>query len=158
MKRAVNFNFVTALVIAIVLVAAATLFYIGAWSAQKQLEQYELQGDAQSFTTLIKGVGYVFGYILLGIIQVFSVLVAVIGGLLFLLNLAARLIHTPYDGGRLLAYRILMGIEYGIISILAILFICFLWEQWYIWLPCSGYCLAITVFGCINTYSDRIKA
>lgn len=158
MKKAVNFNFVTVLVISIVLVAVATIFFIGAWYDQKQLDEYELQGASQSFMTLIEGVGYVFAYILLGLIQVFAVIVAVVGGLLFLLNLAARLVYMPYDGGRLIAYRILMGIEYGIIVILSILCICLLWEYWYVWLPCSGYCLGITVMGCINTYSDRIKA
>lgn len=79
-----------------------------------------------SIVLVTVAVGYCFGIVLLGLVQVYSVIVAVIGGLLFLLNLTARLVHTSYDGGRLLAYRILMGVEYGIIAILAVLCICLL--------------------------------
>lgn len=167
MKKAANFNFISILIISVVLfiLALAVQFYIlpmqnglsDLRGTMSDIRQQDEIGDVEGYAFLLSGAAYIFGAFTTGIIIAICVIVEILAILLFIPNLIARIVYSA-NGGRLLAYRIIMGIEYAGVTAFSILLILLFWKNWPICIPCGGYCLAISVIGCINTYTERIKS
>ncbi len=167
MKKAANFNFISILVISVLLfiLALAVQLYIlpmqnelsdlrGTMSDIRQQDEID---DVGGYALLLSGAGYFLGAFATGILVAICVIAEIIAVLLFIPNLIARIVYSG-NGGRLLAYRIIMGIEYAGVAAFSVLLILLFWNNWAICIPCGGYCLAITIIGCINTYTARIKS
>ena len=167
MKKAVNFNFISILIISVLLfvLALAVQFYISPFQSElsdlkgtiSDIQQQDEIGDVEGYAFLFGGAAYAFGAFTTGITIAICVIVEVLAILLFIPNLIARIVYSA-NGGRLLAYRIIMGIEYAGVTVFSILLIWLSWKNWAICIPCGGYCLAITIIGCIKTYTARIKS
>ena len=90
------------------------------------------------------------------LIKAILIIMVVYALLLFVIALAARLVYKD-SGGRLLAYRIIMGIEYALQGIMEVLLIISITR-----LPTIGNVLgavilgAEIIYGAINTYTPRI--
>ena len=88
-----------------------------------------------------------------------AITLAVIAALLFIPLLTARLVYRN-TGGRLLAYRIIMGVEYFFLSLFALLLLVMTVGNVLsaiILIPFSLIMIAIIAVNMVNTYSDRIK-
>lgn len=167
MKKAANFNFISILIISVILfiLALTVQFHIlpmqsGLSDLRETMSGIQHQdeiGDVEGYAFLLSGAAYIFGAFTTGIIIAICVIVEFLAVLLFIPNLIARIVYSS-DGGCLLAYRIIMGIEYAGITAFSLLLIWLFGKNWLICIPCGGYCLAVTVIGCINTYTARIKS
>lgn len=165
-KRTVNANFVMILSVILLLCAVAGFFGFYAHSAQGYGGQY-----AESASNIldkgidtVSGWGVIFGtlgaaamtiatgafYLLMGLLLFYAII-------MLILLIIARCVYRN-EGGRLLAYRILMGIEYVLILLLV-------WIMWgifnstysFLTLILSLIFLALTIWSMVNTYSSRIR-
>lgn len=110
--------------------------------------------DVEGYSVIFKGMLY--GFVAFG--ELFVVMVAILCGfgafIVFFPALLARLLYKN-SNGRILAYRIIMGIDYVIITAIALVMLGGM-ELSAVWLIPLGM-LAIVVCGIINTYSERIR-
>lgn len=109
--------------------------------------------------TLFTGFAGLTGALLMIVCWTVAITMSVMAVLIFIPLLAARLVYRN-TGGRLLAYRILMGIDYFLLTLLTLLF-CSVWLEDILgaifFLPFILVLIAIIVVNMVNTYSDRIK-
>ena len=131
MKKA-NINFILAMVVVVAMLLISFTVWRAVSKADKELEQIENSinekrqgdeiGDVEGYGIIMESFGYLIGG--LGVIALKLALIFLTGyaALLFLVALIARLVYKN-SGGRLLAYRIIMGIEYALQSIIEVLFI-----------------------------------
>lgn len=166
MKKAVNFNFISILIISITLLISAAAMYSSILSSQNDLthtktaierirDQDEI-GDVEGYGLLLSYTAYGLGSAAVALGKLVCIVILIMAVFLFIPNLLARLIYSA-SGGRLLAYRIIMGFEYISVLLIALLGISLFGSIWWLKILCGGYCLVITVIGCINTYTSRIK-
>lgn len=166
-KKRANFNFLSILLISVVLLILAAVLCFLTFSATDELTgtrekiegilQQDEIGDVEGYALLASGGAYAIGAFATGFMIVMCVLIVIAAVALFLPNLIARLVYAP-AGGRLIAYRIIMGFEYAFVILFGLL--CgslFKSKLWIAMLSC-GYCVMITIIGCINTYTARIKS
>lgn len=166
--RPVTFNFVSVTVLAalIMLVGMLCVFALGSTSTTKTdikadiEETYENAGDeglgdVEGYGVIINGLAY--GFLAMGeiIVAAIAILCGFGAFIIFFPALLARLLYKDSDG-RILAYRIIMGIDYGIITAMAIGVLSMQEELSTAWLIPLGM-LVIVVCGIINTYSERIR-
>lgn len=128
MKK-VNINFLLAMIITIVIAVVAGTCVVGAIivgdAVKENVQEMEKERLTDDEIDDVEGYGYIINYFGAGASGLFTIglwIIAVIAILyallLFVFSLVARLVFAD-SKGRLLAYRILMGIEYGLQSILA---------------------------------------
>lgn len=110
--------------------------------------------DVEGYSVIFKGILYSF--VTFGeMVVVMLVISCGLGAfIVFFPALLARLLYKKSDG-RILAYRMIMGIDYVIITAIALVMLGGT-ELSAFWLIPLGM-LAIVVCGAINTYSERIK-
>lgn len=165
--KPITFNFVSVVIVAVLIILAGVFATASLSSADA------VQTDMKSQITEIhenageEGIGDVYGYGLIflnlgygvaALGEVFAVATMIICGLgAFIIvfpALLARLLYKNSDG-RILAYRIIMGIDYVVIAAIAFMLLggSAVLINWIIPLAM----LAIVVCGMINTYSNRIK-
>lgn len=168
-KRPVNINFITILAVVILLAGLAVASGCAAMSISDEVNTVGHQfndlragGDDNvvgGWGILITGVAGLTGAILVVLCWTVAITLAVIAALLFIPLLTARLIYRN-TGGRLLAYRIIMGVEYFFLSLFALMLLGMAVGNVlsvFILLPFSLIIIAITAVNMVNTYSDRIK-
>ncbi len=165
--RPVTFNFVSVTILAVLIMLAGILGTLSLSSASTVKadikteidETFENAGedgidDVEGYSLIFYGLGY--GIATIG--EVFGAAIILLCGLgafiIFFPALLARLLYKNSDG-RILAYRIIMGIDYVIITAIALMMLggSALLTDWLIPLGI----LAIVVCGIINTYSNRIR-
>ena len=163
----VKVNFALAMVIIIVIALAAVLCATGAAIISKTLDSTVEALDEERLSDDeiddVEGYGYIIRYIGAGaswvaelVLWVMAVIAGIYAVLLFAFALAARL---SFSTGKnvLLAYRILMGIEYGLQGILECQIIRMLFDGFSVVLFVAIVVLTLEiVFSARNTYSDRI--
>lgn len=167
MKKRVNFNFISILLIsaALLIVAVALCFMTlsstseltGTRETIKEIQQQDEIGDVEGYALLASGGAYAMGALATGFMIVMCVLIAIAAVVLFLPNLIARLVYAP-SGGRLIAYRIIMGFEYALVVFFGLLCYSFFKPKLWIAIASCGYCVIITIIGCVNTYTARIRS
>lgn len=163
----VKVNFALAMVVIIAVALAAGLCAAGAAKLGKltnttveTLDEERLNDDEIDD---VEEYGYILRYLGVGVswlAELILWIVAVVAGiyavLLFVFAMTARLTFSPCKK-RLLAYRILMGFEYGLQGILAVTMIDILVDDFSIVLFGIAAALILEmVFSARNTYSDRI--
>lgn len=120
-------------------------------------------GDVEGYAYLLELLGSGFQGLASLLVLMMAVLLAGYGGVILLLTLVARAVYrqTP---GRILAYRVIMGIDLFILALPAPSLL----RSWIDGMtrgepsgwPLLGLILLVVVvaFGCRNTYTDRIGA
>ncbi|MBQ3512326.1 MAG: hypothetical protein IJA32_00805 [Lachnospiraceae bacterium] len=165
MKKA-NINFILAMVVVVAVLLISFTVWRAVSKADKELEQIESSinekrqgdeiGDVEGYGIIMESFGYLIGG--LGVIALKLALIFLTGyaALLFLVALIARLVYKN-SGGRLLAYRIMMGIEYALQALMEVILILSVIE-----LPTVSNVLATIllgadiIFSARNTYTARI--
>ena len=164
-KRPVNINFITILAVVIFLVVFAVASGCAAMSIADEVNTVGNQfNDLRASTDdgwgiVITGFAGLTGVMLVILCWTVAITLAVIAAILFIPLLTARLVYRN-TGGRLLAYRIIMGVEYFFLSLFALLLLGMAVGNVLsvvILLPFSLIISAIIVLNMVNTYSDRIK-
>lgn len=167
-KKPVNVNFISVLSIIILLVGLAVtigIFAAGAGnessavgSAINEMRAGEV-GDVEGWGMLLMGAVGLTGVMASAFYWFFAIIFFLMALFLFIPLLIARLLYSN-TGGRLLAYRIIMGITYLLMLPLLMLLLSFIG----IGIPITifailGVLLLLVVLGLnvINTYSNRIK-
>lgn len=167
--KPITFNFVSVIIVAVLFIlagvfATASLSLNDADAVQTDIkskitEIHENAGedgidDVYGYGLVILNLGY--GVATLG--EAFVVATMILCGLgafiIFFPALLARLLYKNSDG-RIMVYRIIMGIDYVMIAVLALMLLggSALLIDWLIPLAM----LVIVVCGVINTYSNRIR-
>lgn len=167
-KKPVNVNFITILAVVLLLVGlgavsgcAAMSISDGVSAAGSKFQELLVQGGdtVSGWGTLFTGFAGLTGALLMIVCWTVAITMSVMAVLIFIPLLAARLVYRN-TGGRLLAYRILMGIDYFLLTLLTLLF-CSVWLEDILgaifFLPFILVLIAIIVVNMVNTYSDRIK-
>ncbi len=164
-KRPVNINFITILAVVIFLAVFAAASGCAAMSISDEVNTVGNQfNDLRAsrddgWGILLTGFAGLTGAILVVLCWAVAITLAVIAALLFIPLLTARLVYRN-TGGRLLAYRIIMGVEYFFLSLFALMLLGMMAGNVLsavILLPLSLIIIAITAVNMVNTYSDRIK-
>ena len=164
-KRPVNINFITILAVVIFLAVCAVASGCAAMNISEEVNTVghqfsDLRASADDgWGIVITGFAGLTGVMLVILCWTAAITLAVIAVLLFIPLLAARLVYRN-TGGRLLAYRIIMGVEYFLLSLFALLLLVMVVGNVLsaiIRLPFSLMIIAITAVNMVNTYSDRIK-
>lgn len=168
-KRPVNINFITILAVVILLaglavagVSAAMDLMNGVSAVGNEFLDLWRSGDdnvAAGWGMLITGFAGLTGALLVILCWTAVITLAVIAVLLFIPLLIARLVYRN-TGGRLLAYRIIMGVEYFFLSLFVLLLLGLMMGNVLsavVLLPFSLIVIAIIATNMMNTYSDRIK-
>lgn len=168
-KRPVNINFITILMVVIVLaglsavsVGVAMNLTDGLSAVGNEFNELRAGGDDNAVAgwgILITGFAGLTGAILVVLCWIVAITLAVIAVLLFIPLLIARLVYKN-TGGRLLAYRIIMGVEYFFLSLFALLVFGLMAVNVLsavILLPLLNIIIAIIATNMVNTYTDRIK-
>ncbi len=169
MMKKVNINFILTLILptVLVVVAIATKCWLVTLEAEldglKTEMDVELQAeeidDVAGYGLIAQSFGYTAGMVIFIVAELFFVILpSIFAIILFVPALIARCIYSERKG-RLLAYRILMGIEYTLVGLigLACIFIFHEGDALLIGLTGLGCCLAITVTGSILTYTKPVK-
>lgn len=163
----VKVNFTLAMVIIIVIALAAALCAASAAIISKTLDSTVEALDEERLTDDeiddVEGYGFILRYLGAGAGWVAELVLwgmAIMAGsyavLLFVFALIARLSFSP-SKKRLFAYRILMGIEYGLQGILVLQIVWMLLDGFSVFLLGIAFMLTLEiVFSARNTYSDRI--
>lgn len=165
MKK-VNINFILAIIIVVVLLVLSFSLWRAVQKADKELERIESSidekrqeneiDDVEGHGMILESFAYLIGGMGVILIKAILIIMVVYALLLFVIALAARLVYKD-SGGRLLAYRIIMGIEYALQGIMEVLLIISITQ-----LPTIGNVLgavilgAEIIYGAINTYTPRI--
>ena len=164
-KRPVNINFITILAVVIFLAVCAVASGCAALNISEGVNAVGNQfNDLRASTDdgwgiVITGFAGLTGVMLVILCWTVAITLAVIAALLFIPLLTARLVYRN-TGGRLLAYRIIMGVEYFFLSLFALLLLVMTVGNVLsaiILIPFSLIMIAIIAVNMVNTYSDRIK-
>lgn len=125
------------------------------------LEQDEID-DMEGYGLIVSGIGYGLGMIAIVVLKLFFVFFPLVLALHMLLYAGiARLVYAP-QGGRLLWYRILMGVVYFCMILLIALVFLYIsmippfTKQIVFWIWEAGI-VAVLVVNLRNTYSSRIR-
>ncbi len=103
-----------------------------------------------------QGAGYGFGAFAGTMLMIVIFMVGGYAGLLFVFAVMARIIFAK-EGGRLLAYRILMGVEYVLQAGIVVFLISMLLEGFdFVFLLMTLMILAGLIYSARNTYTKRI--
>ena len=124
-------------------------------SFQEATQDGEVE-DVEGYALIMQGIGYGFGKLGYLIVMAATVLLTIYAALLGIFAVAAR---VAFNRERLLAYRILMGVEYVLQAIA---------EIFLLWLMIPGgftpVCVAMevlllgmTIYSAVNTYSVRMQ-
>lgn len=167
-KKPVNVNFISVLSIIILLAGLAVIFGIFAagagnesaavGSAIDEMRAGEV-GDVEGWGMLLMGAVGLTGVMVSAFCWFFAIIFFLMALFLFIPLLTARLLYSN-AGGRLLAYRIIMGITYLLMLPLLMLLFSFIGMSVSITVfAILGVLLLLVVLGLnvINTYSNRIK-
>ncbi|MBQ4522215.1 MAG: hypothetical protein IJA10_04610 [Lachnospiraceae bacterium] len=158
MKR-VNVNFILAMAVVVVLFMTSLSVWNTVRKADKELEQIENSieekhqegeiGDVEGHGMILESFAYLIGG--MGVILIKTILMIMVGYalLLFVVALTARLVYKDF-GGRLLAYRMIMGIEYALQAILEVVLIISITR-----LPTISNVLVAVLLGAEIIYSAR---
>ncbi len=172
MKKILNFNFITVAILTAMLVLTAVFAWmnlsdVSASVNQEIDEMYDPNDDGEIDD--VEGWGFIFGGSVLGlaslsvgVVKIASVLVT--GGFVSFMMvpaIIARLIYRA-EKGRILAYRILMGVSYAWMGILAFLLGNMLLSGGMMVVTVVSavlflYTVAVLILGIRNTYSQRIQ-
>lgn len=167
MKKIANINFILAVILIIGLLLPA--FTLGKYSnyldsgleyLQNDMDERMDDGsidDVEGWGLILEGIGLGLGTVANVVLIAVIVIIVVYALLLFLFALIARLVYAP-QGGRLVAYRILMSIEY-ILQLLLIAFFIFILTSAFMVKILIYTILASAglIYSAYNTYSKRIK-
>lgn len=173
MKRILNFNFITIVILVGLLVLATGLAWVSlsevSATVSNDIEELHDPNDDGEIDD-VEGWGFIFGGSLLGLAALsvaFIKLVCVLGTGLFVLlvmvpAVIARLIYRAKKG-RILVYRILMFFSYAGMSILAFFLgnIIFAGRLTVVTVVLSVlflYTVAVLILGIRNTYTKRISS
>ena len=166
--KAANRNFFLLGIPAVLILAAGiTLFFFGdgllqmSQSMAPELPEGEV-GDVEGYAFLIGLFGSGIGQLVGLFVQVVALLIAIYGGAILALSILARAIYktTP---GRILAYRIVMALNFVLLllpvpSLLSSFISSSANGKFSFGLLAYLILTALlTVFGCFNTYTSRIK-
>lgn len=163
-KRPVNFNFFSVLMISVILLVIAGLCMMVCVLVGLSLPESvdDITGGSDNpgggFALLFGGIGYGLAIIGMGILFLMGVILpAFIGLLSGVLGIIAKQLHKK---GKITAYRIIMTIIYLILSILfiGIILLCLSELGFFtiLLLLCSIVIMIILIIGIKNTYSKRI--
>lgn len=168
-KRPVNINFITILAVVILLAGLAVAGVSAAMDLTNgvstvgneflDLWRNEDYNEADVWGMLITGFAGLTGALFVVVCWTAAITLSIIAALLFIPLLIARLVYKN-TGGRLLAYRIIMGVEYFFLSLFVLLLLGMMMGNVLsvvVLLPFSLIIIAIIVTNMMNTYSDRIK-
>lgn len=165
-KRPVNINFITILTVVLLLSVVAGLCGKAGYDYQDAASQaHGYAADIlEKGADTVSGWGVIFGELGAGTMMLasgimflvmFTLLVVAFGMLVPLV--IARCVYQNH-GGRLLAYRILMGVVYAVMLILIISIISIFISSPSVLLLIIIFVLSgITVWNMVNTYSARIR-
>lgn len=115
--------------------------------------------DVTGWALLIEYIGVGVGWVLVFMMIVFSVILFIYAMLLFLLAWCARRCFSK-GMRKIKQYRILMGIEYALQSIIEAILIVYVLigeAHWGFWIPTIAL-LAAIVYSAVNTYTNRIMS
>lgn len=168
-KKPVNVNFMTILMVVLLLIGLAvacgsvamrTAGEVGAIG--REFNSLRMQGGdgVTGWGALLTGFIGLTGAAVVILCWTVAIVLAVTAAFLFLPLLIARLVYRN-TGGRLLAYRIIMGVEYVFLSLFVLLLLGMMAGtvmSVIILLPLVLIIIAIIAVNMVNTYSDRIKA
>ncbi len=132
-------------------------------------DYYDEIEDVNGYALLVKNLGLFFGTFGIVILLAVAIALGLYAFLLFLFALIARLVYRP-EGGRLIAYRILMTIEYlfqgGIAYVLGGTTIDIISEghltqnditSCIVMIILTLTTIGLILYSAVNTYSSRIK-
>lgn len=165
-KRPVNINFITMLTVVLLLLVGAGL--CGKASSEYQDAASQTHGYAADIlekgVDTVSGWGVIFGEIGAGTMMLVSGIMFLVMFIMLVIAFAilvplviARCVYKNH-GGRLLAYRILMGVVYAVMLILIIsIFSIFTSSPSVLLLIVLLVLSGITVWNMVNTYSGRIR-
>lgn len=173
MKKVLNFNFITVTILAVMLVLTAVFAWMNLSDISTEVnnnisEMYDPNDDGEIDD--VEGWGFIFGGSVLGLaslsvgfVKIVSVLVT--GFFVIFIMVPAIIAKFIYraEKGRILAYRILMGVSYACMGMLA--------SSLGNWIFSGGmtvntvvsavlllYTVAVLILGIRNTYTKRIRS
>lgn len=143
------------LVCIVILGVASAKISDGCNSAKNEISatrQKDEIGDVEGYGIAVNGIGYGFGALTGFVILVIEILIGGYALLLFVFAAIARAVFSKQGKG-LIAYRVLMGIEYVLQGGLVLFCIKVMSVPLMI---LAALVAAAIVYGSINTYTDRI--
>lgn len=165
--RPVTFNFASVTVIAVICALLAILCVwagMEAFTVGDELKTSiettrnnagpEGVGDVEGYGIIVNGIGYLAASGAGIFAMAGAIMLVIVGVMIFAPALLAKLLYQK-ENGRILAYRIIMGIDYGIITVLAVSLLLMM-EELSALIVVPGGLLVIVVCGIFNTYTDRI--
>lgn len=171
-KRPVNFNFLAIMILVILLFLAGLVMWSAVLDADAELlgmkgEINEIQsrdeiGDVEGYGLLGYMIAYGVGSFVVMAVKILFVWIPLFMGLILLvLAVLSRAVYAD-NGGRLLMYRIIMGIGYILLAAMAGLLagLLSMWSGILAFVLVGSllaYVTAIIILGIRNTYTDRIK-
>lgn len=167
LKKKVNIN----LILALVLVAGLLMIPIAMGVIVNDLndsmdvleeDMSGVYGDGEIDTVeghglIMEGAAYGFGVFSSAMLMIVIFMVGGYAGLLFVFAVMARIIYAG-EGGRLLAYRILMGVEYVLQAGIVVFLVNMMLEDFdFVFLILTIMIAAGLIYSGINTYTKRIR-
>ncbi len=122
--RKVTINFIFTMLISILALILAVSLCKTASSAESELENVKSDistsleddeiDDVEGYAIIAQGIGYGFGALAYGLLLIVAVMIGLYGGVLLLFSIIARVVYATTPK-RLLAYRILMSINFALL-------------------------------------------
>lgn len=165
-KKRANINFILVIILTAVMMLVPIILGAAYVELNNEMDSLKSEmsatledgevGDVEGYGVIAQGIGYGLGSFAGALVLVMIVLVGGYAFVLFLIALIARLVFAK-EGKRLLAYRILMGVEYALQAGIIIFFVDILSGEFNVGpLVIMLVVLAEIVYGCVNTFSKRI--
>ena len=122
-KKRANINFILVIILTAVMMLVPIILGAAYVELNNEMDSLKSEmsatledgevGDVEGYGVIAQGIGYGLGSFAGALVLVMIVLVGGYAFVLFLIALIARLVFAK-EGKRLLAYRILMGVEYAL--------------------------------------------
>lgn len=166
MKK-ITINLIISLFLTFCVLSFAILLGVGAGHANDKLDTLKNDisttletddeiDDVEGYGIILQGISYGLGAFASALAFVFAILIGIYGFFMFLFAVIARCIFDK-SGGRLLAYRILMGVEYALQAGIVVLFLNMVSSSFSLpILLISLLLIACIAYSGVNTYSERI--
>ena len=112
--------------------------------------------DVEGYALIVQGIGYGFGKLGYLIVMAAAVLLTIYATLLGIFAVAARVV---FNRERLLAYRILMGVEYVLQAIAELILLWRMISDGFtpVCVATEILLLGMTIYSAVNTYSSRMQ-
>lgn len=156
-KRPVNVNFVMILIVILILCGIAGLMGLTAYITWGYGTEAAGESNISNWATSLATVSLATVIVVAWFMFILTALLFIYAAVMLALLIIARCVYRN-QGGRLLAYRILMGIVYGMIFLLIIgMVFMFVTAVPLVVFTLTLIFLSLTIYSMVNTYSARIK-